>query len=87
MDEPRWRNRRAAWWTPRRFSMYLIGALLVGVLLVVDGLVWQRGDAIVLMVLGSVVVAADLVLIGGVANKQGWRWFLRRDNATTKWQG
>lgn len=81
----RW-NRRAAWWTPRRFSMYLVVMLLVGVFAIVDGMVWQRGNAIAVAVLGSAAVLADLALIGVVASKQGWRWFLRRDNSTTRWQ-
>jgi hypothetical protein len=60
--------------------------LILAVLFCVDGLYGQTKDRWLLVACGGIGVVADLVLLGAVARKQGWSWFLERDNSTTKSQ-
>lgn len=83
---PDFKNPAAAWWTPRRFSLYLLAGLIFGVLALLDGALWQpQRRAAVTVVFGVLIVLGDLLVIGACANRQGWRWFLRNDNSTTNW--
>lgn len=81
---PLWNNPAAAWWTPRRFSALLAVVFVLGILGVLNGLLWQH-DAVSAGWAGGVLFG-DLLMVGACANKQGWRWFLKPDNSTTRWQ-